>query len=162
MKALTLRHPWAFCIAHWGKRIENRTWKPPAKLIGQRIAIHGGAKPGKADGYRAGAVRIFADLFEIYGQPASIHDAMTYRELANIALNQSSGIVATAVIECWAEYGTSVHVEQDPWFMREPGNIGWILRDVITLEKPIAISGAQGLWTVPPVVVAELQQLGAA
>jgi len=45
MKGLTLRHPWAFAIAHWGKRIENRTWKPPKALIGQRIAIHGGKVP---------------------------------------------------------------------------------------------------------------------
>ncbi|CAB4191487.1 hypothetical protein UFOVP1229_36 [uncultured Caudovirales phage] len=49
MKALTLRHPWAFSIAHWGKRIENRSWKPWKEVVGQRIAIHGGEIPkGKA------------------------------------------------------------------------------------------------------------------
>jgi hypothetical protein len=156
MRALTLRHPWAFSIAHWGKRIENRSWKPPTALIGQRIAIHGGAKPGKADGYRAGAVRIFADLFEVYGHPAAFHEATTYRELANIALNESSGIVATAIIERWVKFGSDDIAEQDPWFDKQPGNIGWVLRDVVTLEKPVPCKGAQGLWNLPDDVLAQV------
>ena len=45
MQAITLKHPWAFAIARLGKRVENRTWKPPNRLLGQRIAIHGGAIP---------------------------------------------------------------------------------------------------------------------
>lgn len=44
MKALTLHQPWATCIAHHGKRVENRTWAPPQSIVGQRIAIHAGMK----------------------------------------------------------------------------------------------------------------------
>lgn len=43
MRALTVRQPWASLIASGAKRIENRTWRPPAALMGQRIAIHAGA-----------------------------------------------------------------------------------------------------------------------
>jgi hypothetical protein len=42
MKALTLWQPWAWAIAHAGKRIENRSWSPPDWIIAQRLAIHAG------------------------------------------------------------------------------------------------------------------------
>lgn len=38
--ALTLWRPWAWAIIHGPKRVENRTWKPPASFIGKRIGIH--------------------------------------------------------------------------------------------------------------------------
>lgn len=47
MKALTVRQPWAGAIAHQTKRVENRTWKLPAKYHGARILIHAGAEPDK-------------------------------------------------------------------------------------------------------------------
>ena len=42
MRALTIRQPWASLIASGAKRLENRSWSPPADMIGQRIAIHAG------------------------------------------------------------------------------------------------------------------------
>lgn len=42
MKTLTVKQPWASLIASGRKRVENRSWRPPAALIGQRIAIHAG------------------------------------------------------------------------------------------------------------------------
>lgn len=47
MKALTIRQPWAGAIAHQQKRVENRTWKLPAKHHGARILIHAGAQLDK-------------------------------------------------------------------------------------------------------------------
>lgn len=47
MKALTVRQPWAGAIAHQTKRVENRTWKLPAKHEGARILIHAGAERDK-------------------------------------------------------------------------------------------------------------------
>ncbi|MFF3928179.1 ASCH domain-containing protein [Streptomyces hirsutus] len=44
MKALTIRQPWAGAIAHQAKRVENRSWKLPAKHEGARILIHAGAQ----------------------------------------------------------------------------------------------------------------------
>lgn len=43
MMALTVKQPWAWAIVHSTKRVENRTWPPPDKIIRQRIAIHAGA-----------------------------------------------------------------------------------------------------------------------
>lgn len=47
MKALTIRQPWAGAIAHQSKRVENRSWKLPAKYEGARILIHAGAQPDR-------------------------------------------------------------------------------------------------------------------
>ena len=41
MPAISLHQPWASLIAYGVKTIETRSWRPPTKFIGQRIAIHG-------------------------------------------------------------------------------------------------------------------------
>jgi hypothetical protein len=43
-RALTIRQPWAGAIAHQTKRVENRSWKLPAKYEGARILIHAAAQ----------------------------------------------------------------------------------------------------------------------
>jgi hypothetical protein len=40
MKALSLQEPFASLVCNGRKRVENRSWAPPASLIGERIAIH--------------------------------------------------------------------------------------------------------------------------
>jgi hypothetical protein len=45
--AITLHSPWAQCIIYGTKRVENRTWKPPAKVRGERLVIHCGKTDDK-------------------------------------------------------------------------------------------------------------------
>ena len=45
MKATTLWQPWASLIAIGAKYYETRDYPPPAKLLGQRIAIHAAVRP---------------------------------------------------------------------------------------------------------------------
>ena len=49
MKALTLWRPWPAAICYFGKRVENRTWCPPAYLLGQDLAIHAGVRIDEAE-----------------------------------------------------------------------------------------------------------------
>ena len=44
MKALSIQQPHADEILYYGKD-ENRVWKLPAAMIGQRIYVHAGKKP---------------------------------------------------------------------------------------------------------------------
>lgn len=148
MKALTLRHPWPFCICRWNKRIENRTWRPPQSLIGQRIAIHGGKVPPQSQHYQIR--NIIHDLYCEHGLPAGMTDIKLDDVFA------CTGIVATAVIDRVIAFGDDDICEQDPWFEKYPGNYGWILTDVIVLPEPIPCRGAQGLWTVPDEIVERL------
>lgn len=78
MRALTIRQPWAGAIAHQTKRVENRSWKLPAKHEGARILIHAGAQLD--------------------------HDAQVYGP----GLGVYGAVVAVATItDChWAEEGT--------------------------------------------------------
>lgn len=38
--ALTVQEPWAWAILRAGKTVENRSWKMPARLVGERVALH--------------------------------------------------------------------------------------------------------------------------
>jgi hypothetical protein len=60
MKALTVRQPWAGAIAHQTKRVENRTWKLPAKHEGDRIIIHAGAQPDRH-------AQVYGEHLDVYG-----------------------------------------------------------------------------------------------
>ena len=40
MYAITLHQPWASLIALGLKTVETRSWPAPARLVGQRIAVH--------------------------------------------------------------------------------------------------------------------------
>ena len=44
MRALTVWQPWASLIAHGWKPYEFRGWRAPAAFVGERIAIHAGAR----------------------------------------------------------------------------------------------------------------------
>ena len=49
MKALTIWQPWASLIMVGAKPVEWRGWACPQWIVGQRIAIHAGARPARAD-----------------------------------------------------------------------------------------------------------------
>ena len=44
MLALTVHRPWGHAILRLGKDIENRDWRPPDALIGERFAVHQGKR----------------------------------------------------------------------------------------------------------------------
>lgn len=137
MKALTLKQPWAWAVARAGKDVENRTWKPPASIIGQRIAIHAG-KTWDRDGDLA-----LCHLVEGFGHPGPAD--LTY-----------GAIVAVATVKGFMgpELGAARWILH--WFNGAP--YAWLLADVITLPEPIPCKGNQGLWTVPPDIEAEIER----
>lgn len=143
MKALTIKQPWLWCITDATKRVENRTWKPPFNIIGQRIALHASKGHTKEDWYHAQGI-------------------YSFRLLPNCSDMPLGAIVATAVIVGYVEVEQSpdatprlieatmnaIHYNHraDPWFF---GPVGWLLDDVRKLPQPVPCKGAWGLWTVP-------------
>lgn len=122
MRALTLWQPWAFAIAHLGKDVENRTWKPPGDIQGQRIAIHAGKR---------------IDWDATWALHAEGH---------SIPLKPITGaVVAVATVSGFVteNHGTR---RRSPWFA---GAYGWCLDDVIVLPDPVVCRGAQRLWALP-------------
>lgn len=161
MKAITLRAPWAWAVAHAGKDIENRSTRCPS-LLGERIAIHAGAAP-KTDAAHALHADDFLAIWQVRGV------------LPNSGqMGPDFGcIVAVATVVGWATeqdrragVGSYVGVQfhphplgaRSPWFT---GPFGWLLHDVQALPDPVPARGKQGIWTLgADVEAAVLAQVG--
>lgn len=158
MKALTLKHPWAYAIRELGKDVENRTWLPPRETIGDRIAIHAGKlPPARSSQWRP----IIETLRRLHAQglaPAS------EKALGDVA-TQGSGVVAVATLAGvydsvlggirMAPSFDRMRWIASPWAIE--GNIHWMLADVVALE-PVPCRGAQGLWALSPDVDAAVRE----
>ena len=131
MRGLTLWQPWGTCVSRWGKRIENRPWKPWDSIIGQVIAIHAGKKMDDEC------------LNKLYRNetPAGLI-TLSRRDFPRGAI-----IGVATVAGCVTE-------SSDPWFF---GPFGWILKDVRELAEPIPARGMQGLWPIPPALEAMIR-----
>lgn len=121
MNAITLIQPWAMAITYLGKRVENRTWRPPAAAIGMPLAIHAG-KGFDEDGAEW--------IWRTFGTRYVHHDVP---KGAVIAVCRLSGFVKSE---------DELSPKGRPWFF---GPIGWTLEDVTPIE-PVFCRGQQGLW----------------
>ncbi|MEE8309095.1 MAG: hypothetical protein V3R34_01730 [Hyphomicrobium sp.] len=150
MKALSIHPEWAFAITHLGKRVENRSWRPPAADIGKCFAIHAsrhfGGSPGEKRALRQiEALRSMAKrcgwtdkgFDETLAAAASASLSCSAQRFRGIPVGS---IVATArLVSC-----------RRPARIPEPWAFGpwcWILEDVRRLEEPIKCKGRQGLWS---------------
>ena len=168
MKALTVWQPWASLIVGSTdtppqKPVENRDWRPPASLVGQRIAIHAGRKMDDDAAY------------EIFKSKAFGSVAPPYRTLALFPLGAVVG-VATLDRVIGPCRDVSIFFERrfervpqptiDSWGLGDElrwymGSLGWVFRDQIALAAPVTVKGAQGLWTLPSDVERRVvEQLG--
>lgn len=168
MHALTVQQPWAEAIARHGKTVENRTRRPPAHLLGQRIAIH---VSQSWDAWDA----ICADGLEPSDHPKlppALLDWMDVSEIGGKAPPPHAGrIIATArlvgTVRAYQDHNGADGVAYDlvaadpnhpngaptavsnaairramrsPWFV---GPVGWVLADVRALAEPV---GQGGCW----------------
>jgi hypothetical protein len=170
MKALTVWQPWATLIAIGAKPYEFRGWQPPRSLLGQRLAIHAGARSVKVAEVRA-LVRA------LKGDP-SMSNPCLHQDLALPALEKVlagleatkqagplfggpdaftlplSHVLCTVTLGspkrgdmCAAEFGLDAGNDS----AREGTfNWGWPMRDIEPLVPPIPARGAQGLWEWRP------------
>jgi len=149
MKALTVWQPWASLIAEGLKPYEFRAWRPPASIVGQRIAIHAGAR----------AINPL-ELDNLLWQ-------LTQRDFAGVALREGalpflraaklkpetlwrSSILATAKLgaprhprEIAAEFGGAAANDSD---RAGHFNWAWPLTEIERVSPPAPATGAQGFW----------------
>lgn len=166
MRASTLWQPWASLVAIGAKPYETRSYPPPAKLIGQRIAIHAAVKPIKA---------VWATLD---GETrAAIERALHANGLGQFPLELPHGsVVATAVL-AGAYQVMRIRDRDRSWLELRtpmgmcPGNVpppnggaiptdhfgdyshcrwAWLLTDVVRLDQPVPAKGKQGWWFWEP------------
>lgn len=138
--ALSIKQPWLYCIMYAGKTVENRTWAPPTWVIGTRIALHASKRD---DAY-------------------TVASRLAGENLTRYALDMPRGaIVATAVIAGWVDKNGRASSRdllnfESGWFF---GPVGWVLRDVHALSRPLPCKGARGLWKVPADVTKEMEHV---
>lgn len=143
MRALTLRQPWAYAVTHLGKRVENRTRRPPDSLLGRDIAIHAGLGT--------------EDVISYLRTAGLWRDPPTDPEHPFAEPYPRGAIVAVARVRAYEDDdGVGLMVEGDyvreeeilssPWYT---GPIGILLADVRVLTEPVPCRGMQGYWPVP-------------
>lgn len=138
--ALTLIQPWAWCVAHAGKLVENRTWKPPAHLIGGYLAIHAGKKLD-----RETILELREDGVDV---PATVELGAIVAVARVAGWVKDNGAFIDSRREVTARAGVSQaraeEIIRSRWWA---GPIGWVLEDVVAID-PVPALGSQGLWTV--------------
>lgn len=134
MKALTIHQPWAWAIVAGHKKIENRTWRPPLRLIGKRIAIHAGKKRPCPNAQQA--------VRELAGPESMPNDLPLGVVVGHVLL---TGFAAPLwnVVHHPDPFLTLSAVQDDPWFI---GPIAWLLDEAVALDQPVPAKGRQGLW----------------
>jgi hypothetical protein len=134
VKALTIWQPWAACIAHGPKRVENRTWRPPLRWrLPFDLAIHAAARR-----------RVREESEELDGIEFDWPEART------APLDRGCVIAVASVVGFrLVKRGLLLPADADPW---ETGPVCWDLDNVRTLAEPVPCRGEQGLWTLPPEV----------
>lgn len=142
-RALTLIEPWAWAIAHRGKRYEHRSWAPWQSIIGQRVAIHAGKS------FDEGAAQM------IERETGIVVPRNTPRGIVAVArvdgfVDDKGGTDRVKVYstnhDCLERCKAAHEVADQRWY---GGGLAWVLDDVWTLPEPVPCRGAQGLWVIP-------------
>lgn len=145
--ALTIHQPWAWAITAGLKRFENRTWRPPHKVIGKRIWIHASQRID-GDGVRfveSQRLAVPKDLPMGALIGTAVVTGFLKEEPPTIELPTDRDFTFQEMGE--AAIGRVLKRWPDPWLF---GPYGWLLEDALTLTAPIFCRGFQNVWTLAP------------
>ena len=152
LTALTLWPEWLPCFTHLDKRVENRTWPPPARLLGQDLVLHAGKSIGGGK-VRKGLTRVQgmarAAGWELEGQGGrspSLRLRARRRETGWEPYERTLPIPRGFAV-CVVHLDSADELDRTPWDV--PGMWHWRVSNVRLIEPAIAISGRQGLWRMP-------------
>ena len=144
MYAITLWQPWAQLVADGAKHYETRSWKPPQRLIGQRIAIHAGKRKVRNPPNEVGW-QIYIDYgprwYERIPYGAIVATAMLV-DVFHIKEVQSHCLK----VEVVASSGLHTSIPIDPFGDYSVGRYVWSLFDIEKLASPVEAKGAYGFW----------------
>ena len=123
MKALSIKQPWASLVCLGLKDIENRSWKLPLEMEGERIYVHASLKPDR------GSFEWLADR----GFPIAP------------ALMLQSNMMPTGAIIGEISLIRCVNHSESRWFS---GPFGWMLDNPRLYDKPIPYKGQLRFFNV--------------
>ncbi len=172
MKAITLHQPWASLIACGAKPFETRSFPPPRKLIGQRIAIHGAKRPMRAAEIqalmkevmspggptRAAAFDVLARQLPLGAVVCTVTLTGAYRLGENRQAHWKGLLQGVAEVVEVMPGSRSIDsmVPIDPFGDYSPGRWIWRCEDVRRLAQPLPWTGKQGWFEVPDEMVGDV------
>lgn len=137
LRALTVRQPWAACIASGRKLVENRTW--PTKYRGP-LAIHAAST---RDGFVFDHPRFVQEAYGLAPSPSRVLSAVV------------------AVVELTGCHEYTPGCCDTSWAERGAGTWHWTLANVRALSEPVECAGRLSVWRpAPETVAAVLAQIG--
>jgi len=149
LKALTIWQPWASLIAAGAKPYEFRGWRSPNSLVGQRIAIHAGARPVKRGEVADLIVRLKSGESWTTALRPEIAIPLLEKAHAQPGSLPLSSILATAILgearkgfDVAEEFGGAVNDSDRD----QHANFAWPLTAIEVLEPFQPAKGAQGFW----------------
>ena len=167
MSAITLHEPWVWLVAEGFKVSETRSWRPPARLLGELIAMHAAKRPIVWSEVNSEIAKVISDVTgELRGVTP---EGMPFG--AVVATARLSGYLS---VECheteWGEVAgerlsreravgqvwtgpcssTEGSVLIDPYGDYSVGRYIWLLEDIRKLSEPIPAIGRQGIWKWEP------------
>lgn len=137
MDALTLWQPWATLVARGYKKLEIRTHRNYAGLLGRRIAIHAGMRwhGSGADMARRYLARRGVGVQEI-------------AELLLAAREERGHVLATARV---GDIRAMTREDEDAALCDyDIGDVAYVLGMVVRLAAPVPAKGSQGRWQWHP------------
>jgi ASCH domain len=140
MKALSIQQPWAYCITHGTKRVENRTWYAHHRGL---LLLHAGKR------YQTGM-----DLL--------IHRDSPEVDVEGMRTSPRGAIVGVCrLIDCIGP-GEDARLPVDQRIWSDPEQFKFLLADVRAFAEPIPYKGALSFFDIPDAIVAEeLRRLAA-
>ena len=129
LRCLTVRQPFAQLICTGIKNIENRSWKLPESIRGERVFVHASAKLDERH-------RDMSQLFTP-AQWESLDDNMQKRMIGGI-LPVSAIIGSVRFVDC-------VQDSKSVWAI--DGQYHWVIEDPILYVEPILnVKGKLNFW----------------
>ncbi len=151
MKALTIWQPWASLIMAGAKPFEWRGWPAPRFVVGQRIAIHAGARKPLRDEIADLVLQLQRDapgtaLVKAIALPL-LEAWLPAPGMLPLSSVLGTAIIgpprrATDLLAAGRIVADSDRVSHGIW--------GWPLTDIQTLHPYVPARGAQGFWDWTP------------
>jgi hypothetical protein len=150
IRAITIWQPWATLIAEGCKPFEFRGWPAPKSLVGQRIAIHAGARKAPKDEVRDLLLRLHSSSWRETGLLREPSLAILEKALPALGSLPLSSVLCTAVLGqpirgavLAGRLGLPAVNDSD----RDAHlNWGWPLTDIEKVQPFAPAKGSQGFW----------------
>lgn len=153
IRALTVKPPWSWAIAHGRKTIENRSW---ATQYRGPIAIHAG-KAWDGDGESSPHVQSAWRRFVAELPPMKCHHGPLRRE--SLWMHSGAVVAVADLVDVCTVQGGHTSCDCGQW--AAPFQCHWRLDNVRPLAEPVSAKGALSLWRLPDDVDAAVRaQLG--